>query len=612
MDRQGTAAGKTTRRPAVIIGALVILGCTAFVNLGFAVWATLGGSIEIAGVRVRAHAPLRPLGWACFGAGGLLLVLARERSRDHVCRASGRVFLACGLVVFAIELLAMFVRSTPDAFPSGDAAVLELYTIYVTERVWFLGPYSQFGWHHPGPLLFYLLAPLYVLGGNRSIALDVMAGMINIAAVCTTVIILFRCAQPILTATCLAVLAVYVSRVHWVLTSYWNAHLLLMPLVATLVLAAAAASRNFSALPLLVFSICFLAQTHVALVPSCVVILVLTWSAGLIARWRNVSGFGRFWIWSNAGAWLFALLWLLPVSEQLTAVPGNFTQLFRFFVQNAHAGQQLTFAWASWSELLAAPLLPWFTAPVGWGYAPTASLLPRIAGTAVLMAAALSGHWAHQRRDRYHAHLTMICVAVSVCALWSIQRIEGTILDHAVFWVTGIGALMIALSVAGIILFAVTPRAAVLMGTRLRRTTLVAGTLLCLTVVTFAGVNLVSAREAAIVTRNTGSPIGRLSQALLDYLQQHEIQRPLIRIDQSVWGDAVGIVLQLHKSGRIRFSVDRDWISVVGTPLAPHGDEDRLIRLVPAIGPRMVHGLISEENGVRIVDEGVPGPAATR
>ena len=320
---EGSAARHLMRRSVVITGSLLVLGCTALVNLGFAVCAALGWSIEIAGVRVRAHAPLRPLMGACFGAGGLLLLLARERSRQDQLRASGRILLAAGLGVLAIQLLAMFVRSTPDAFPSGDAAVLELYTNYATERPWLLGPYSQFGWHHPGPLLFYLLAPLYVVGVYRSIALDVMAGIINMAAVCATVVILFRRAQPILTATCLAVLAVYVSRLHSVLTSFWNAHLLLMPLVATVVLAAAAASRDFSAFPVLVFVVCFLAQTHVALVPSGILILILTWSAGLVAWRRNDSRFGRFWVWSNAGAWLFGLLWLLPVSEQLHAFPGN-------------------------------------------------------------------------------------------------------------------------------------------------------------------------------------------------------------------------------------------------------------------------------------------------
>ncbi len=41
--------------------------------------------------------------------------------------------------------------------------MIELYTIHATHAAQFLGPYSQYGWHHPGPMLFYLLAPFYVV-----------------------------------------------------------------------------------------------------------------------------------------------------------------------------------------------------------------------------------------------------------------------------------------------------------------------------------------------------------------------------------------------------------------------------------------------------------------
>ena len=61
------------------------------------------------------------------------------------------LFLWCLLVV----------PGTREAFPTGDGAVIELYTLQASRGWWEYGPYSRWGWHHPGPLLFYVLSPFY-------------------------------------------------------------------------------------------------------------------------------------------------------------------------------------------------------------------------------------------------------------------------------------------------------------------------------------------------------------------------------------------------------------------------------------------------------------------
>jgi hypothetical protein len=58
-------------------------------------------------------------------------------------------------------LLLLRATSAPT-YSSGDGALLDLYTLYSSRGVWSLGPYSRFGWNHPGPLFFYCIVPFYL------------------------------------------------------------------------------------------------------------------------------------------------------------------------------------------------------------------------------------------------------------------------------------------------------------------------------------------------------------------------------------------------------------------------------------------------------------------
>ena len=62
-------------------------------------------------------------------------------------------------------------RRAPRIFPLADIAVLEMYVRNALTGSLLVGPYSRFGWHHPGPLYFYLIAPLYRAAGSQAIAM---------------------------------------------------------------------------------------------------------------------------------------------------------------------------------------------------------------------------------------------------------------------------------------------------------------------------------------------------------------------------------------------------------------------------------------------------------
>ena len=64
----------------------------------------------------------------------------------------------------------------------GDLAVLELGIFDAWDGERLIGPYSRFGWHHPGPLYFYLLLPIYALSRASACALFITSSLIGCAA----------------------------------------------------------------------------------------------------------------------------------------------------------------------------------------------------------------------------------------------------------------------------------------------------------------------------------------------------------------------------------------------------------------------------------------------
>jgi hypothetical protein len=71
------------------------------------------------------------------------------------------------LVALSSASIAIARRSGPT-FAVSDEALIELSTFNALEGHQRLGPYSRYAWHHPGPLLFYALAPFYKASGLRS------------------------------------------------------------------------------------------------------------------------------------------------------------------------------------------------------------------------------------------------------------------------------------------------------------------------------------------------------------------------------------------------------------------------------------------------------------
>src|SRR5207245_9506948 len=99
-------------------------------------------------------------------------------------RRSDRRIVGVAAGLPAVPVLVLLVRAARATWaPSSDWAAIEARTRDVwSSHASLVGPYSRYGWNHPGPLLFYVLALPYRLLGGQPHGLFVGALAHNAAA----------------------------------------------------------------------------------------------------------------------------------------------------------------------------------------------------------------------------------------------------------------------------------------------------------------------------------------------------------------------------------------------------------------------------------------------
>src|SRR5690349_5326963 len=112
-----------------------------------------------------------------------------ERATRWSRRVSG-----AGLALVAVPFVAIVALALTHPWSSStDLALMELRTLDVGGPATpLLGPYSRFGWYHPGPLAFWILALPYRLAGARPVGLLVGTAAVHAAAVAGCLVLAHR------------------------------------------------------------------------------------------------------------------------------------------------------------------------------------------------------------------------------------------------------------------------------------------------------------------------------------------------------------------------------------------------------------------------------------
>ena len=79
-----------------------------------------------------------------------------------------RITLAAGAVLLLVTLVTI-ARRSPPFLALNDIAVTELYVLLAAKGQLFVGAYSRFAWHHPGPLYFWMQVPFYLVAIDQTL-----------------------------------------------------------------------------------------------------------------------------------------------------------------------------------------------------------------------------------------------------------------------------------------------------------------------------------------------------------------------------------------------------------------------------------------------------------
>ena len=239
----------------------------------------------------------------------------------------------CVAAVALLPFLALIVtRAGSDYVPAQDIALIHLRVRDVfSSATPLVGAYSRFGWSHPGPFMFWAIAPFSKLFSDAPWATMVGAVLLQAAAVVWATVLAWRIGRLWFTVGTLAAIALaYSATGTEFFLEAWNPHVA-FPFLAVFVLQLwlIAEGDRWQVLGGVVAA-SILVQTHVGYLPLVAAGALAVAVYAVIDR-RLGGAFRPRWprvmLWS-AGT-LF-IVWLPPIVEALTDQPGNFVRMARY------------------------------------------------------------------------------------------------------------------------------------------------------------------------------------------------------------------------------------------------------------------------------------------
>ncbi|MGB8859323.1 MAG: hypothetical protein WCC60_08705 [Ilumatobacteraceae bacterium] len=186
---------------------------------------------------------------------------------------------------------------------------------------------------HPGPLSFYLLAPVYRLLGSTAYGMFVATAVINVGAAWTAVWVARRRGGARLV---MGVGALVMVTMAWlgasVLTQPWNPYLPLVSFVVVMLSAWGVLDGDHLLLVPLVACSTLCAQTHVPYLSLCVALCGVAFGEVALRWWRDRSVDGGERRSTLIALGVGAVLWAPVFLDQVRRDPGNITMLRRHFL----------------------------------------------------------------------------------------------------------------------------------------------------------------------------------------------------------------------------------------------------------------------------------------
>jgi len=249
-----------------------------------------------------------------------------QKPGAFVCARPSLLGHFVALAPFVPGFLQFIKLGVPDVLSLGDYAALELRTLHASHATQLLGPYSRFGWSHPGPAFFYLALPVYEFFHEHGAALNVFAFICNFVAAIAIVVTASKLRGEVFGLATSLLLGMYETvAARFTLSDDWNPMVPVIPIALLTFLSVRLALGSIAVLPWVVFLASAIVQTHVGYAPPVFFLIgvaSLLCARQLIAKrvWRSAR---RRVLSSTLVALLVTVLvWALPVWENFKDQPG--------------------------------------------------------------------------------------------------------------------------------------------------------------------------------------------------------------------------------------------------------------------------------------------------
>jgi len=322
---------------------------------------------------------------------------------------------------------------------SSDWAAIELRTRDVgTRHTPLVGPYSRYGWNHPGPLLFYVLAVPYRMLGGQGHGILAGALAVNVVALgCVGVVLWRRGRVAGLTLGLVVVLLLARALGAGFLVDPWNPYVIVLPLFAVVCLAWAATNGDLWAFPAAVGIGSFVVQTHVGVAFVAFAVIGVAAAIVVVDAWRD--GLAQLKAVAVVSLAVGFVCWMPPLVQQLENEPGNLGELTHFFLRP----QTATTGWSIGARIVGQQLsipAPWLTAHENVNFF-SGGVEPHWHIPIALILLIGAELVALRRHDRQSLTLDSLALVVVLAAVFSAAHIVDTPYSYIVRWIWAVGAL---------------------------------------------------------------------------------------------------------------------------------------------------------------------------
>jgi hypothetical protein len=342
---------------------------------------------------------------------------------------------------YLIGVASLLVHWSDQGPSRGDLGLIELATRSASSGAQLVGPYSRFGFAHPGPTLFYLWAPIWFTAGGTSAALALAALCSGFACAVLLLFLLWRRAGPVPYLVFTVLLVQFEAQMGGNLFSAWNPYATVLPFLLSVVAFGAVAAGGTVWLPLAAASVTVAVQSHLGYTPAALSVAAAALVLSVVRVHRQGTSRAALRRASVIAAAVLLALWALPIYEQHSRQPGNLSRIVSFFFHSSGAH--------SWKESISVVCQMVANVPRSMLGVLLAGVSDRTfldlgmaCGIVLIALLPLALNWARRAANAFLVAMACLSLPLLFATALSVRSIVGPIEPYLLAWMPALGVIV--------------------------------------------------------------------------------------------------------------------------------------------------------------------------